>query len=131
MEYSPLQNFHILANNILTRDRSLLDVMTKLQDSCSKVNRTISKAVTQCGCLTLHAKKQDFPVGSEYSQLSYYADDHTQGELCPRCRGFVEQAIGDNLFYLTSICNIFNISLEDIIQKELGQLTILGKYNLK
>ena len=131
MSPSLIGDFQILANNLLTRDRSLLDTMTKLQDTCAKLNRTLSKSITKCGCISLNAQKQRFPANGEWSRLHNYADDQVEGELCPKCRDFVEQSIADTLFYLACVCNTFNISMEELLQKELGQLHILGQYNLK
>ena len=38
--------------------------------------------------------------------------------------------IGRNLFYLTALCNVFDISLQDVLQNETEALETLGKFNL-
>lgn len=131
MSNSIISEFHILAKSILSRDRSLLDIMTKLQESNAKAARSISRAITKCGCLSLEAKKQHFPKTGDLSSLPLYADDHISGYLCSNCKESIEQAIADNLFYLTSICNALDMNLEDIMNKELTRCNLLGKYSLK
>ena len=44
----------------LVRHKSILDIMTKLQEYNSRINRAIAKSVTSCGCIEMHAKKQEF-----------------------------------------------------------------------
>ena len=44
----------------LIRHKSILDVLTKYTESCSKVNRSVAKAITNCGCININASKQEF-----------------------------------------------------------------------
>jgi len=50
--------FQKSVDQFLIQHRSILDLMTKYQESNSRVNRAIAKAVTQCGCIKIKAKKQ-------------------------------------------------------------------------
>ena len=131
MDNSIIDKFHALTRGLLTRDRSLLDVITRLQESNAKLNRSIAKSVTKCGCISLEAKKQHFPENSDLSSLPIYADDHILGHLCLSCRKNVELLLGDNLFYLACLCNALDMNLGDIMEQELDRCNMLGKFNLK
>jgi len=56
--------FQNAVDNSLLRHKSILDIMTKLQESQARVNRAVIKAVTSCGCLEIQAKKQCIPNSS-------------------------------------------------------------------
>jgi hypothetical protein len=105
-------------------NRSILDIMTKLQIAGAKVNRTAAKAVTSCGCIELDGRKNTvtFEKKKDGSQI--------RGVLCEDCRAGVEKEIGENLYYIVSLCNSLNLSLDKIIAKELERVKALGKYNL-
>ncbi|VYU14435.1 DUF1573 domain-containing protein [Clostridium tertium] len=151
-------NFQNDVNESLLRHRSILDIMTKLTESNSRVNRALAKAVTDCGCINIYAKKQDIP--SKINELSYlkksqksndefgldnqdsYSENLSQqlthhithqleGTLCNNCREIIENEIGNNIFYLTSLCNSLDLNLYDILLKEENKINILGKYTLR
>ena len=46
-------DFQNSVNDSLLRHKSILDLITKYSESCSRVNRAIAKSVTNCGCLTI------------------------------------------------------------------------------
>ena len=96
-----------------------------------RINRTISKAVTQCGCIRVNAKKQEYPEDVEFDNINGVLDSHVEGHLCSSCRDLLEKDIGRHLFYLTSICNTLDLNLYDIIIKELDRLQMLGRYSLR
>ena len=148
-------NFQNDVNESLLRHRSILDIMTKLTESNSRVNRALAKAVTDCGCISIYAKKQDIPskIGelinsknhSENTQksnaevnidldnesLSQQLTHQIEGNLCNNCREIIENEIGNNIFYLTSLCNSLDLNLYDILLKEENKINILGKYNFR
>lgn len=129
--------FDDFQNNVdesLIRHRSLLDIMTKLQESESRINRAIAKSVTNCGCISLEAKKQKLPSKDSdlnIENLSQCLETHIKGNLCENCRDIIESEIGTNLFYLTSLCNTLGLNLYDILLKEYDKINTLGKYNLR
>lgn len=105
-------------------NKSILDVLTKINLSSAKVNRATVKAVTTCGCIEIDGRKSLVEFESK--------EDNTQvrGVLCEDCRGNIEKEIGENLYYIISLCNTLGLNVDKIIQKELQRVKALGKYNL-
>ena len=126
-----VDQFQYTVAELLVRNKSILDQITKFQDSNGRVNRGIIKAVTQCGCVKVHAKKQAMPVDSEFDEIQNNMKTHLEGKLCDNCRDLIEKDIGRKLFYLASICNTLDLNLYDILLKELERIKMLGKYNLR
>ncbi|AKN33005.1 hypothetical protein Ccar_19970 [Clostridium carboxidivorans P7] len=56
---------------------------------------------------------------------------HISGELCDSCREVIEHEIGNNLFYLTSLCNSLDLNLFDVLLKENDKINTLGKYTFR
>lgn len=126
-----VDEFQYTANDLLVRNKSIIDLITKYQDSNARVNRGIVKAVTQCGCIKISAQKQAFPEDGDFEEIKNAMDTHLEGELCDNCRDLIEKDMGRNLFYLASICNTLDLNLYDIIIKEHDRIKMLGKYNLR
>ncbi len=126
-----IDDFQYTAQELLVRNRSILDLVTKYQDSNSRVNRAIIKSVTQCGCLKITAKKQDIPDDASFDQVQDVIQNHIEGTLCDNCRDAIERDMGRNMFYLASLCNALDLNLYDIILKENDRIQMLGKYNLR
>lgn len=127
-------DFQNSVNESLVRHKSLIDVMTKLQESEARINRAVAKSITRCGCIKLNAKKQEIPGEDseiEIENLSQCLQTHIKGKLCDNCRDVIESEIGTNIFYLTSLCNTLGLSLYDILLKEYDKVNTLGKYNLR
>jgi len=126
-----IDEFQYTVLELLVRNKSIIDALSKFQDSNSRINRSIVKAVTHCGCIKINAKKQDIPVDASFEEMRDALDTHLEGKLCENCRDIIEKDIGRNLFYLASICNTLDLNLYDIIIKELERVKMLGKYNLR
>lgn len=126
-----LDKFQYTVNELLVRNKSILDAVTKYQESNARVNRTIVKAVTQCGCVTISANKQNYPNNADFEEIRDAMKTHLEGDLCENCRDLIEKDMGRNLFYLASICNSLDLNLYDILIKELDRVKMLGKYNLR
>ena len=126
-----ISQFQYTVGELLVRTKSILDLITKFQDSNGRVNREIVKAVTQCGCVKINAKKQVYPDGVDFDEIRTLMETHLEGTLCENCRDLIEKDIGRNMFYLASICNTLDLNLYDIIIKELDRIKMLGKYNLR
>lgn len=126
-----IDSFQYAVEDLLVRNKSILDEMSKIQDSNARINRTISKAVTHCGCIQINAKKQEYPESSDFSNIKEYLSSHVEGNLCTECRDHLEKDIGRLLFYLTTVCNNLDLNLYDIILKEYDRLKLFGKYNLR
>ena len=116
----------------LLRHKSIIDVLTKYSESSSRVNRAVAKAVTNCGCIEINAKKQCLSnEDNSLEDLSECLKTHMDGCLCENCREVIEREIGNNLFYLTSLCNILDINLYDVLLKESDKITTLGKFTFR
>lgn len=125
-------DFQNAVNESLLRHKSILDIMTKLQDSGARINRALAKSITNCGCLEVEAKKQNMPSeGDEIESLKNCLQTHIKGGLCESCREVIEREIGNNLFYLTSLCNVLDINLYDVLIKEYDKINTLGKYTFR
>ena len=125
-------NFQNNVDESLLRHKSILDIMTQYSESTSRVNRAIAKAVTNCGCITIDASKQNFSnLGNCLSEDSNALNTHLDGNLCDNCREIIEREMGNNLFYLTSLCNSLDINLYDIIIKEDDKINTLGKFTFR
>ncbi len=123
--------FQYTVSELLVRNKSLLDSLTKYQDSNARVNRAIVKSVTQCGCIKINADKQIFPEDGDFEKIRDSMSTHVTGKLCESCTDAIEKEIGRNLFYLASISNTLDLNMYDILIKELDRVKMLGKYNLR
>ncbi|SHH44288.1 nucleoside triphosphate pyrophosphohydrolase family protein [Tepidibacter thalassicus] len=123
-------NFKNSVNDALIRHKSILDIITKLEETNSKINRAIIKSVTSCGCIQIKGEKQEPPENITFNELTKYMKTHIQGNLCDTCREKIEDELGNHLFYITAACNSLNINIEDIFEKENNKLKTLGKYSL-
>ena len=123
--------FQDAVDNSLLRHRSILDILTKLQESESKVNRAIIKAVTTCGCIRINAEKQSVQYCLENEKvkklpsdtLTFPLSSHIHGQLCDDCKRIIENELGNHLFYVTSLCNSLDLNLYDILLNEYKNVT--------
>ena len=124
MKKTLTEEFQDTVSQLHIGNKSVLDIMTKLQMAGAKVNRTAVKAVTSCGCIELDGRKSTvtFEKNKDGSQIN--------GVLCDECRANVEKEIGENLYYIVSLCNTLGLNIDKIISKELERVRTLGKYNL-
>lgn len=122
--------FQETVSEYLIRHRSVLDVMSKLQEAGARVNRAVAKSVTSCGCLEVSAQKQKFPENATLTDLKRMINSHISGELCPECREALETELGQTLFYIAALCAITGLDLDEIMMKEHDRLRMLGLFNL-
>lgn len=123
-------DFQNAIDSYLIRHRSVLDVMTKYQESSARVNRAIAKAVTECGCITITAARQEVPSETEYSNLKQFMSPHMSGKPCEQCQEVLTKELGHNLFYLAALCNLTGIKLHDVMQEEYNKVNTLGYFHL-
>ncbi len=126
-----IEDFQSVVGDLLMRNRSILDIISKIQTSAARVNRAVVKSATHCGCVEINGKKQTFSEEAKIEDLRELMSAQVNGELCDECRPTVEDEIGEVLFYLAALCNTLNISLYDVILKEKEALSTLGTYNFK
>jgi len=131
MEKNTIENFQNAVANLPTRHKSILDILTKLQDSGSRVNRAVVKSATNCGCTSIIAGRQDYPEELTFEEMDKHLDDHIDGTLCMNCRNALIAELGNNMFYLIKLANTFNIELDDVLLKEVDTLSVLGKFSLR
>ena len=124
-------SFQGQVDEYLIRHRSILDVLSKLDEATARVNRAVVKAVTTCGCISINAGKQQFPADVGLSDIRQYVQTHLDGRLCERCTEAVESEIGSELFYIAALCNLLDLDLEAIRKKEHSRIKTLGIFNLK
>ncbi len=122
MKIDSLDTFQKNVDELLARNRNILDILTKCQISSSKISRNTIKSATACGCIKIAGEKTDF-TKKEISSC-------VNGVLCKECKSLIENEIGENLFYVASLCNALNLNLSEILSKEIKNLKTLGKYSL-
>lgn len=122
--------FQNAVSDLLIRHQSILDVLSKLQEASSRINRAVTKGVTNCGCIRINAEKKQVPGDISIAELRNYVDSHLAGELCPNCQEVVEAEIGRCLFYLAALCNHVDLNLYDTLIKEHKKLSTLRYFNL-
>jgi len=122
--------FQETVGEFLVRHRSILDVLSKLQESSARVNRAVAKAVTSCGCVEIAAHRQEIPDDASFCHLKEFMDTHLSGSLCEGCREIIETELGQNLFYLAAFCSLLGLRMEEILEKERERISALGPYSL-
>ena len=123
-------DFQNAVDKYLVRHRSVLDILTKYQESGARVNRAFAKAVTECGCVQVNATKQEIPASASFSDLKQFMSSHTSGTLCPNCQEIVSRELGRSIFYLTALCNLTGLELQKVMEQECQTVTTLGFYHL-
>lgn len=126
-----LKDFQEQVSELLLRHRSLLDVMTKHGQTGASVNRAVSKAITECGCIELKARKQDFHDDLDLEQVKVKLDHHMSGQLCEHCDEAIRAELGKNLFYLSALSNLLDIKLDDVIDQESRRCSTLGVFHMR
>ncbi|CCQ94261.1 conserved hypothetical protein [[Clostridium] ultunense Esp] len=123
-------DFQAQVEDVLIRHRSILDIITKLDEYTSRINRAVIKSVTYCGCIEIHATRQDYNRES-LEEIKNNMQNHVKGNLCPSCKEILEEEIGAYLFYLSALCNALDINLSDSLLKEYRNMKTLGIFSLK
>lgn len=125
-----LKQFQEQVSDLLLRHRSLLDVLSKTQQSSASVNRSVIKAITECGCINLQANKQPYPTELSLEEAKSFAQTHVNGHLCENCIDAISVQLGKNLFYMSAMANLLELNMDDILEKESQKCTTLGIFNL-
>ena len=99
VETSELEQFQNFIDDLVLRNKSILDQMTKLQDASARLNRTLSKSATTCGCIKMNITKQqlDFAHLTSSEELKSLLSTHIEGYPCPECNEAIEKEI---IFYI-------------------------------
>jgi len=131
MKNNTMEGFQITVANLPTRHKSILDILTKLQDSGSRVNRAVVKSATSCGCISITANKQEYSEELTFERMNELLHDHVKGKLCKNCQNALIKELGNHMFYLTKLANTFDIEFDDVLLKEIDTLAVLGKFSLR
>ncbi len=124
------QEFQEAVSNLLLRHQSILDLLSKSQETNARINRAVVKSITNCGCLQVHAEKKPFPDTFGLDALKYLCSSHLEGELCESCKDVIVDEIGRNLFYLTALCVTLGIDFQEVMEKEKRKISTLGRFNM-
>ncbi len=122
--------FQEQVDNVLIRHRSILDIITKLNEYTSRINRAVVKASTSCGCIEIHASKQNFNKDS-LEEMKNSMQSHVIGNLCPGCKEILLEEMGAYLFYLAALSNALGVNMSDALFKEYNNIKTLGLFSLK
>lgn len=128
-----LEQFQNFIDELVLRNKSILDQMTKLQDANARLNRNIAKCATNCGCIELHVTKQQFSLQDtvHYGDLNSLLSTHLDGYPCSKCNELIEKEMGRVLFYLAALANTMGISLSTVLENEKNATSLLSHYCLK
>jgi hypothetical protein len=131
MSVQSLKPFQDQVSDVLIRHRSLLDVMSKFSQTNAAVNRAVTKAITECGCIRVEADKQPYyDPDLTPAQLRLLASTHVKGELCESCMENVVKELGRNLFYMSALGCLLRINLDDVLDHEMKKMQTLGFFNM-
>ncbi|MCL6458890.1 MAG: DUF1573 domain-containing protein [Gorillibacterium sp.] len=125
-----LKEFQDQVSDLLLRHRSVLDVLSKFTQSNAAVQRSVAKAITECGCIQVHAGKQHYSTEMTINDAKKLLETHMAGELCENCVEVVASEIGKNLFYTASLCNLLGVDLQKVLEDESKRCTTLGFFNM-
>ncbi|MGB9678888.1 MAG: DUF1573 domain-containing protein [Thermoanaerobacteraceae bacterium] len=114
----------------LLRHKSVLDIMTKIQESSARINRAVAKSVTECGCIRIDATRQETPPDATIEDALKSFKTHVEGHLCDNCKEVLESEIGNNIFYVIALCNVLGLNFYDILLKKNKELHTLGIFNM-
>lgn len=130
MNASSLKEFQEQVSELLLRHRSLLDVMSKLQQSSAAVGRSVVKATTECGCIEVSASKQPYSSDMSLEQAKVQLGTHMHGHLCEHCIDVVGAELGRHLFYISALGNLLDIDLQRVLEDESKRCATLGLFNM-
>ena len=122
--------FQSMVKSLLIRHQSILDIMSKGQETSARVNRAVVKSVTSCGCHAVNARKKSLPIDANLADLKELLDSQLEGLVCDNCRDIVEAELGKQLFYIAALANALDISLTDVLDQEHKKLQTLTIFNL-
>lgn len=123
-------DFQNQVDEVLIRHKSILDIITKLDEYTSRINRAVIKSVTSCGCIEIKATKQDYSKDS-LEEIKNNMKNHVEGKLCPSCEEIIQEEIGAYLFYLAALCNALDMDMSDALLREYSNIKALGIFSLK
>ncbi|MFD0694319.1 DUF1573 domain-containing protein [Paenibacillus sp. GCM10027628] len=125
-----LKQFQDQVSELLLRHRSLLDVLSKFQQTNAAANRSVIKSITECGCIGVHAAKQEYHPEMTLDEAKDVLGTHVTGHLCEHCAEVVSAELGRNLFYMSALSNLLDVDLEKVVENESKKCSTLGLFNM-
>lgn len=125
-----LKEFQDQVSALLLRHRSMLDVLSKFQQSNAAANRAVVKSITECGCIQVHASKQHYTSDMTLEQAKDRLGSHMAGDVCEHCKEIIAAELGKNLFYMASLCNLLDMDMEKVVSQESAKCSTLGYFTL-
>ena len=122
--------FQSTVKSLLIRHQSILDILSKGQETSARVNRAVVKSVTNCGCHAVNAHKKSLPPDASLADLKELLDSQLEGSICTNCRDIIAAELGKQLFYIAALANALDISLSDVLDQEHKKLNTLTIFNL-
>jgi NTP pyrophosphatase (non-canonical NTP hydrolase) len=122
--------FQSTVESLLIRHQSILDILSKGQESSARVNRAVVKSVTSCGCHAINAHKKPVPPDASLVDLKELLNSQLEGFICDNCQDIIEAELGKQLFYMAALANALDISLTDVLYQEQKKLQTLTVFNL-
>lgn len=122
--------FQDTVKSLLIRHQSILDIISKGQETSARVNRAVVKSVTSCGCHAVNAHKKAIPPDASLADLKDLLDSQLEGSICDNCQDIIAAELGKQLFYIAALANALDISLSDVMNQELKKLQTLTIFNL-
>ncbi len=123
-------DFQASVSSHLVQNKSILDAITKLNEASMRVQRAITRAVTQCGCIRIEAARQRVPEVASLEELGRVLDSHVRGDLCSDCREVVETEVGNSLCYVAAVCELVGVSMYDCLIGVDKRIRALGMFHL-
>ena len=130
MLFRSCEDFQDQVSKVLIRHRSILDIITKLDEYNARINRAVAKSVTSCGCISINAQKQDYS-NDTFEEMLETVKTHLDGSICSNCQEVLEEEIGSYIFYLAALSDTLGLSLDQILNKENDRVKTLGVFSLK
>ena len=100
-------------NTVKDKDKNILDIITELNRSASRVQSCLIYASSRCGCIKLSSDKSGIT-----------------GELCEKCRYSLELELGGVMFSIAALCSFCNVSMYDVLLTEKRYIELMGNYLL-
>ena len=116
------KDFQNTVAKIQLRNKSILDIISKLGEANALVNRAVVKSVTYCGCVSIKANKQFYDTNKSLEENKELLKTHIDGELCDKCKEKITEELGNYLYYIASLCDSLGIDLDEVIDHKLNEL---------
>lgn len=130
MQSATLRDFQDVVAEYTIRHKSILDILSKINQYNSRLNRSITKAATACGCVEIQTAKKPIPEEASLNDLRHLLDSNVMGHLCEDCQDAIELELGSLIFYLAALCNTLGLDMEKILAREDDRIRTLTVFNL-